>query len=55
MMKTWNRADIKELNIHATAQNPTTEMSADDFQNGYFKQGVGNASGSKIEIPYYPE
>ena len=55
MKKTWVEAELKELNIAATAQQQTTEMSADDFQNGYFKQGVGKASGSVTEIPYYPE
>ena len=27
----------------------------EDFQNGYFKQGTGKASGPVTEIPYYPE
>ena len=55
MKKTWVSAELNELNIAATAQNPTTALSADDFQNGYFKQGTGKASGPVTEIPYYPE
>ena len=55
MKKIWTPAEMKELNINATAQNPTSELAVDDYQNGWFKQGVGEASGSKTQIDYYPE
>lgn len=54
-MKNWIAPEINELSIKATALTPTTEMSADDFADGYFKQGVNDGSGPKDEIIYYPQ
>ncbi len=54
-MKNFENAEIIELNVAATEQQPTTEMSTDLFQDGYFKQGVGTGSGPVEQIPYYPE
>lgn len=53
-MKNWITPEINEISIKATALTPTTEMSADDYADGYFKQGTNIGSGPKQEIPYYP-
>ena len=57
MKREWVKADIVNIDINATAQNPTDEIAFDLFNEGegYFVQGVGNASGIVKEIPYYPE
>lgn len=52
-MKTWKNSEIVELNVTATANIPTTEAAVDEYENGYFKQGIREGSGSKIDIPYY--
>ncbi len=53
-MKKFENAEVVELTIKATSQEPTTEMAADLFQDGYFKQGVNSGSGPKESIDYYP-
>lgn len=55
MKKTWSNVEMTELNIEATANQPTTEMKADDIITGVgFKQGVADGSGPEYPIPYYP-
>lgn len=44
-MKKFVKADIIELNITATAQEPTDTDAVDLWQDGWFKQGI--KSGSK--------
>ena len=53
-MKKFENAEVVELNLQATAEEPTTEMSADLFVDGYFKQGTKSGSGPVEKIDYYP-
>lgn len=54
-MKKWNNAEIVELNINATQNQPTTELKTDDVITGVgLKQGVADGSGPEYPIPYYP-
>lgn len=54
-MKKFENAEVVELNLQATAEEPTTEMSADLYVDGYFKQGVNTGSGKVDKIDYYHE
>lgn len=55
MKKTWNDANIVELSLNATANQPTSELKADDVITGVgLKQGVADGSGPEYPIPYYP-
>lgn len=55
MKKEWSAAEITELNISATANQPTRELKADDVITGVgLKQGVADGSGPEYPIPYYP-
>ncbi len=54
MKKEWNNSEVDELKVEATNNLPTDKMEVDDYENGYFKQGKREGSGSQTEIPYYP-
>jgi len=55
MKKTWNNVELNELSIEATANQPTSELKADDIITGVgYKQGVSDGSGPEYPIPYYP-
>jgi len=54
-MKTWSNAEMTEIKINATNNQPTSELKADDIITGVgYKQGVSDGSGPEYPIPYYP-
>lgn len=54
-MKTWEKPEIETVNVQNTANQPTTELKADDVITGVgLKQGVADGSGPEYPIPYYP-
>lgn len=58
MKRTWNNAELVELSIVSTENQPTTEMKSDDVITGVgLKQGVyasGVTDKPEYPIPYYP-
>lgn len=52
-MKTWMNAELVELNISATANQPSAEVACDDLINGVFTFGK-RESGPADQIIYTP-
>ena len=58
-MKTWTRPTVDEMDIKATANEPTTEFAVDDVQPGEDgrlrgKRGKKSGSGPVSTFEYYP-
>lgn len=54
MKKVWSEVSIEELTFEATRNIPTELMAADDYQDGYFIQGIRETSGDPETIIYKP-
>lgn len=52
MKKKWINADIKCVNLVATENQPSAEISVDDLINGVFTFGKRDSSGPAGEIIY---
>lgn len=54
MKKTWTNAEICELNLNETMNQPSAEIAVDDLINGVFTFGKRDGSGPAGEVIFTP-